>query len=139
MRPRLSPSAFPQSMSILAVSLRVMFRTEKMQRHIRLIAYDPTVVARADVKQISGSHFVIPPVLHLAGGTTGPNHADLLHIAEWRAGRGSHVRRPFPSRFVTRAPNRHRSDLHYFEFSFFKSAHLIRLLEALDQEIIVVW
>jgi len=30
--------------------LRVMFRAKKMQRHIWLIAYDPTVVPGTDVK-----------------------------------------------------------------------------------------
>ena len=81
-----------QPISILAVSLRVMFRTEKMQRHIRLIAYDPTVVAGADVKQIAGVHFVGASVFHLAGGATGHNHADMFHFSESRAGRCAYVR-----------------------------------------------
>jgi hypothetical protein len=68
-------------MSILAVSLRVMFRAKKMQGHIRLIAYDPTVVAGANVKQISCPHFVAVPVLHPAGGATGHNDADMFHFA----------------------------------------------------------
>src|SRR5882724_7209082 len=88
-----------QLMSTLAVSLRVMFRAKKMQRHIRLIAHDPTVVAGADVKQISSPHLVIAPVLHLAGGATGYNQADMFHFAKTCAGRCAHVRRPFPSRF----------------------------------------
>jgi len=61
--------------------LRVMFRAEKMQRHIRLIAHHPTVVAGADVKQISGPHFVVAAVLHPAGGATGHNQADMFHFA----------------------------------------------------------
>src|SRR6266487_5516091 len=75
---------------------RVMFRAEKMERHIRLIADHPTVVTGADVKQIASPHFVVAPDLHLAGGATGHNHADMFHFAETRAARCAHVRRPFP-------------------------------------------
>jgi hypothetical protein len=70
-----------QPMSILAASLRVMFRTKKMERHIWLIADDPAVVSGTDIKQISSPHFIVAPVLHPAGGATGHNQADMFHVA----------------------------------------------------------
>jgi hypothetical protein len=45
-----------------------MLCAEEMERDVRLVAYDPTVVARPDVEKIAGFHFVIAAIVHLAGG-----------------------------------------------------------------------
>ena len=49
-------------------SASVMLRAEEMERDVRLIADDPTVVPGPDVEKIAGFHFVIAAVVHLAGG-----------------------------------------------------------------------
>ena len=46
--------------------------------------------------------------------------------------------RPFPARFIARAPNRHSTNLHRLKFSFLKRPHFVRLFEAPDQKIVVV-
>src|SRR5438445_11762599 len=90
--------------------LRVMFRAKKMERHVRLIAHDPAVVAWADVKHISRPHIVVTPVLHLARRATGHDHPDMFQFAESGASWRPHMHRPFPSRFITCATDGYRSD-----------------------------
>ena len=51
--------------------------------------------------------------------------------------RQADVLRPFPTRLVTGAADRHRPDLHHFEVSLFERPHFIGLLETLDQEVVV--
>ena len=48
-----------------------MFRAKKMERNIRLVADDPTIVARPDIKEISSAQLVLAAILHSTGGTTG--------------------------------------------------------------------
>ena len=58
-----------------------MFRAKKMERNIRLVADDPTIVARPDIKEISRAHLVIAAILHSTGGATGYDHADMFYFA----------------------------------------------------------
>ena len=57
-----------------------MFRAKKMERNIRLVADDPTIVARPDIKEISSAQLVLAAILHSTGGTAGHNHADMFYL-----------------------------------------------------------
>src|SRR5207237_8584259 len=105
-----------------------------MKRDRPFVTYHPAIVAGPEVKQISRPHLVVAAILHSTSGAAGYDHADMFDFAKRR----SHMLRPFPSRLITGPPDRHRSDLHRFEFSFFECAHFIGLLKALDQQIAIV-
>src|SRR5205814_7109782 len=62
----------------------------------------------------------------------------MLYFAKVRAARRTHMLRPFPARFITRAPDRHPADLHRLKFSFLERPYFIWLFEAPDQKIVVV-
>ena len=114
-----------------------MFRAQKVEGNIGLVTDYPAIVAGPDVKQISRSHLVVAAVFHSASGAPGHNHPDVFHLAERRTGRSSNMFRPFPSRLVARATDYHRADLYRLKSSFFKCPHLIWMLEASYQEIII--
>src|SRR4051812_14895702 len=124
-----------QSLALPRVPARVMLRAEKMEREVRLVADDPTVVSRADIENVARLHFIIAAVIHPAGGRTGNDEADVLNFAQGRAGCWPDVLGPFPSWLVTRAADGHRTDLYDLEFAFGESADFVRLFEALDQQI----
>ena len=84
-----------------------MFRAQKVEGNIGLVTDYPAVVTGPDVKQISRSHLVVAAVFHSAGRGPGHNYPDVFHFAERRTGRSSNMFRPFPSRLVTRPPDRH--------------------------------
>jgi hypothetical protein len=77
---RFSVIAYSADGIVLAVWLGVTFRAEKMQRDIGLVADNPAVVARADIKEISSAHLVVAAILHSASGAAGHNHADMFHL-----------------------------------------------------------
>src|SRR4030095_4105355 len=55
------PQAIESHGRAVASVVRVFLGPEKVKRNIRLIAHDPTVVPRTDVKEVSGLHYVRPP------------------------------------------------------------------------------
>src|SRR5262249_13225090 len=114
--------------SVLSV-MRVFLRSEKMKRNIRLIAHDPAVMARTDVKAVDRFHDIRSTTLHCTRRLSGYHHPDMLHLAKGSPSNWCNVLRPFPAGFIYLAANCHSADLDEFEPSFFKSANLIRLLE----------
>src|ERR1051325_7129084 len=58
----------------------------------------------------------------------------MLNFAERGSGHRADVLRPFPSRLVCRAAYSHAADVDDLEFSFFKQAYFIRILELLQDD-----
>jgi hypothetical protein len=56
----------------------VVIGAEKMQRYIRLVANDPTVVAWGHVKDVAGLHFDDASVIHRSDGTPRYHHSNML-------------------------------------------------------------
>src|SRR5205823_14796094 len=100
-----------------------------MKRDIRFVAYHPAIVAGPEVKQISRPHLVVADILHSKSGAAGYDHADMFDFAKRR----SHMLRPFASGIINGPPDRHRSYINSFQFSFFECEHFIGLLNAIDQ------
>ena len=67
------------------------------------------------------------------------NHANMLYLAARCVDDRTHVNRPFPSWFVARSTDRHSADVKEFKLPFFKNPDLVRYLEPLNQQIIVLW
>lgn len=116
----------------------IFFRAQKMQRNIRLIANDPTIVARPDIKKIARLHDVSSSIRHRTRGFPGYHHANVLHLTKRSPGNRRDMLRPFPTGFVCRPADRHSADFDEFEPSFLKSANLIGFVESLNQEVNVI-
>src|SRR5271155_580393 len=75
----------------------------KMQRHVRLVADYPAIVARwagGNVEQGAGAEFVDGAVVHRGGSAAGEDQADVFDIATRGADRGANMHGPAPARFV---------------------------------------
>src|SRR5579864_2433901 len=116
--------------------LRVICRAHKMQRNVWFVANDPAVVPGSDVEKIAGFHFDDAAVIHRGGSAARDNHADVLHRTAFQTLRGSHVDRPFPARFIAGTADGHSSDMNQFEFTFFKGADLIGMIESLEDDVV---
>src|ERR1700730_1808789 len=114
-----------------------MVGAKKMERDVGLVAHHPAVVAWPNVEKIACLHLIMASIVHLARGRAGNDEADVFHFAGGSACRWADVLRPFPTRLVTGAANRHRADLHDFEITLFERPHLIGMFETLDQKVVV--
>src|SRR6516165_5414777 len=103
-----------------------------MQRNVRLVANDPTIVPWRDIEDVSWFHFEHLAIVHGCSGPAGYHHPDMLH-ATTRGPRGpAHMHRPFPARFVGGAADGHAAQPDHFEFALLEASHLIRLFESLE-------
>src|SRR6266478_216758 len=57
----------------------VCLRTHQVNRHIRLVAYHPTVVSRRNVKHVPGLHLDHAAIIHRGRRTPGNYHPYVLH------------------------------------------------------------
>src|SRR4029077_14398388 len=87
--------------AVLSV-MRVFFRSEKVKRNIRLIAYDPTVMPGTEVKNVPRLHDVRPSILHGTGSLSRDHHADVLHLAKRSPRNCRDMLRPFPAGVICR-------------------------------------
>ncbi len=107
-------------------SFSVVVCSYKVERDIRLVADDPTVVrdGRYD-KQISGFHFGEPAVCHRCHRLPGNNHSDMLDFAKRRVGKRADIFRPFPSPALSGVFNRHPANANDLEFAFVKNTDFV--------------
>src|SRR5262249_48023805 len=116
----------------------VFLRSQKVERLIRLVADDPTVVTRRtgrNVEEGAGWTLVCRVTINRKRGAAGQNQAYVLDIAKGRPNRRSYILRPAPSRFVCSPADREPSDVNDFEPSFVKDAHLVGLLKTFQNSI----
>src|ERR1700722_10812152 len=112
--------------------MRVVVGSEKMERDIRSITHDPTIVTgrpRWNVKEHSGAEFVDRTVVHRRCSTTGKYQSHMLDVTARRPDAGPDVKGPLPSRLVRGPANGHAPDADKFEFSFFERSHLVGLFK----------
>src|SRR5438132_3879170 len=105
MDPRIRSGAGSETSSgcLLVVSCRVMVGAEEVQRDVGLIADNPAVVPRRNVKDIASAHFEHPAVVHRRGRAARHDHADMFDPAGALAERGADMDRPFPAGLIGRA------------------------------------
>src|SRR6266478_5306992 len=114
---------------------RILLRTKKVKRHIRLIPHDPAIMARRYIEHISRPHLNYPPIIHRRRRAPGHHHPHMLHHATLRPSSRSHMQRPLPSWLVRSPSNRHPSHGHQLKLPLLKHPHLIRLLKSLQNHI----
>jgi hypothetical protein len=83
-----------------------------MERHVRLVAQDLAVVARADREQVARTHLVAASVVHRHEVPAGDDQADVLDRAARLAESGPNVLGPAPARLVRRPADRQLADPH---------------------------
>src|SRR5262245_39887467 len=110
-----------------------MICTEEVQRDIWLISDDPTVMCnRRNVEKAPRRQFNLCAIIQSRHPSAGDNHPDMLNLAKWRSRKRSDVRRPSPTRFVTRSADRHPADIDYLESALLKAANLVRFFKPLQ-------
>jgi hypothetical protein len=116
----------------------VFVRTEKVERDIRSVAYDPTVVtgrAGRDVEKRAGAQFVDGAVLHGSSSAAGDDQSDVLHIAARGTDRWPNVLGPLPARLIRGAADGHAADAHDFELALFKSTDFVGFFKTLEHSV----
>src|SRR5215472_10873301 len=99
----------------------VFLRAQKVERHIRLIADDPTVVTRRtgrNIEQGADWTLVCRVTINRKRGTAGQNQTYVLDVAKRRPNARSYIVRPTPSRFVCSPADCEPSDVNDLEPSF---------------------
>src|SRR6516165_4267100 len=123
-----------QSKDLLFLA-RVIARAHEVQRNIRLVANNPTVVPRRNIEHISGMHFDDTSVIHGRSSHTRNNHADMFHLAALRARGIADVFRPLPARLIAGPANRHPAQFHQLKLALLEQARLIGLLKAFQDRV----
>src|SRR6516165_8196134 len=98
-----------------------------MQRNVRLVANDPTIVPWRDIEDVSWFHFEHLAIVHGCSGPAGYHHPDMLHATARGPPGPAHMHRPFPARFVGGAADGHAAQPDHFEFALLEGSHLTRL------------
>src|SRR5687768_5120130 len=128
--PRLAPVT-----RTLGIGRRVMVGAEEMQRHIRLVADHPAVVAGRDVKEVAGAHLDHPAVVHRRRRAARHDHSDMLDQARLLAERSADMDRPFPPRLIGRPADDHLAHVDQLEPPELELAHLVGRLEPLEDDV----
>ena len=106
-----------------------------MQRYVRFVTHDPTVMGLGwNVEKIARLHFCHPAVSERRSSTSGNNHADVLYGAICLAKVWSNIYRPFPSRLVRSPSDCHSAQAYGFEFSFLELSNFVRLFESFKND-----
>src|ERR1700722_8016516 len=115
--------------------MRVVVGSEKMERDVRSVTQDPTIVTGRpgwNVKERPGAEFVDRTVVHRRCSTTGKHQPHVLNVTARRPDARPDVKGPLPSRLVCGPANGHAPDADEFEFSFFERSHLVGLFKTLQ-------
>src|SRR3989449_8692133 len=80
--------------------LSILVCTEEMQRHVRLGALDPAVVARRDVEQVAGPEGERLAVVHDDAAPSRDDEPDVLDLTALGPRDGADVRGPLPPRVI---------------------------------------
>ena len=111
---------------------RVLARSQEVQRDVRFVSDDPTVMAWRDVEKVASFHLDDATVVHGCGGASRHHKTDVFHLTTLHSRGGPDMDGPFPSRLVAGPTDRHAADVHEFEFSFLEGPYFVWLLEALN-------
>src|SRR6266513_4023819 len=113
----------------------VPLRAEEVQRHVRLGAFDPAVVPRCDVKQVSGPERKGYTVVHDDAAPPRDDEPNVLDLTTLGARDGTDVGRPLPPRLVAGAPDGEVADLHEVELPLLEVARLVGPVESPDDRV----
>src|SRR5262245_6346619 len=115
---------------------RIVIRTEKVQRYVRLVAHDPAVVRHGwDVEKIPGPQLDDAPVVERYGCDARDDEPDVLDAATRRARTGPNVNGPLPPRLIRRAADREAADMHDLESSLRELADFVRCVELREDDV----
>jgi len=107
-----------------------MLRAKKVKRYVRLVADDPTVVRnRRNMKNVARVQFENATIIERGGCGSRKNESDVFNMTARRPDGWTDMLAPFPTRLVSRAPNRHSAYVHQFKFPFLHHPHFIRRFE----------
>ena len=122
----------------LAVSTtfgRVILGSEEVQRHVRLIANDPTVVWHGrNVEQIACVKLTYSTIIERNGRGSRENEPDVFNRTTRRANTRANVLAPFPSWLIRRTTNCDSAQVDQLEFPFLHHAHFIRRVERFQND-----
>src|SRR5262245_11944059 len=114
-----------------------MLGAEEVERNVRLVADDPAVVWNGrDMKDHAGRELDDRAVLHRCRRGAGEDEPNVLDVAELFARERTDVDTPLPAGLVGGAPDRQPANLHQLEFSLLEDTGLIRILEALEDDVV---
>src|SRR5690348_7099494 len=94
---------------------------EEMKRDVRRIADDPGIVTRGNGKDVSRRKNLLGAVSHPQAGFPRDHEADMLDLAEKRAGLGADVLGPSPARLVGGSTQQHSAHADDLELALRKS------------------
>src|ERR1700736_1029338 len=113
-----------------------MIRPEEMERHIRFLAHDPTIVRhRRNIEEFSRVHFDHAPIIESCRRYTREHHADMFNMTASSAKRFADVLAPAPTRLISSATDRHAAEVDDFKLTFHQLSRLIGRLETLQDDI----
>jgi hypothetical protein len=112
--------------------------SQKVERHIRFVTDNPTVMAgRAwgNIEEGASWTYVLGPAVDGSSGATGQDQTHVLDVATRRPYSWADIRRPAPSRFVCGPSDRQSCEANDLELSFVKDANLVGLIKAFQNDV----
>src|SRR6185437_7032210 len=128
----LRKSVSSASSAVWGFMLRVIACTGKVERHVRLAAHDPGIVAGGNIEHLARVQLDNFSIGHSRSGATGQHHSNMFDHAFFLPQAFPYVLRPPPTRLISGPPDRHAADAYQFKLAFLKSANLIGFFEALQ-------
>src|SRR5262249_17776498 len=121
--------------AVLTASSSILLGSEKVQRHVRLIADDPAVVRhRRNVKQAAAFKFNDATIIECNCCSSRENKPDMFNGTTRRADSRADVLAPFPPSLIRRTTNCHSAEVDQLEFPFLHHAHFIRRVERFQND-----
>ena len=113
-----------------------MIRSEKVKRHVRLIAHDPAVMwDRRNMEEFARAQFEYGAILERRGSRAGHDQSNMFYKTVCGPCFCPDMLAPFPSGLVSRASNCHPSQMYDFKPALLKNADFIRRLESFENDI----
>jgi len=114
-----------------------MVRAQEVQRNIRVIANNPTIVrGRWDVKQRAGQKIDYPAATHRGYCMARNDESHMFDLTQLRAGKRPHVLGPLPPRLIGGPPQSEPTDPDDLKFTVLEFAGLIRILESFKDDLV---
>src|SRR5437764_1963747 len=107
----------------------VLLAADDVQRYVRLVADDPTVMSGWHIEEIPCPHHHLAAVIHLRDRLAAQHEPDVLDLARALSGPRPHVLGPLPAWLIGRPAEGGRSDAVELELALLECPHLARLVE----------
>src|SRR6185503_9338882 len=98
-------TAIPLLVAVRSLMLRVIACTGKVERHVRLAAHHPGIVARGNVEHLTRMQLDDFSIGHSRSGATGQHHSNMFDHAFFLPQAFPYVLRPPPTRLISGPPD----------------------------------